>query len=164
MTTINPLKYTSVLREKTPIISSIIAGIIAGICLLGIVMPQTINADFTNNTYASYIAKTSNEAVKKAVKTIKVVITAYSSTPEETDDTPFITASGKHVADGIVANNLLPLGTKIRIPELYGDKVFVVEDRMNARKSDYHVDIWFPSKPLAINFGVKSAEIEVLEN
>jgi 3D (Asp-Asp-Asp) domain-containing protein len=164
MTTINPLKYTSVLREKTPIISSIIAGIIAGICLLGIVMPQTINADFANNTYASYVAKTSNEAVKKAVKTIDVVITAYSSTPEETDDTPFITASGKSVADGIVANNMLPFGTKIRIPELYGDKVFVVEDRMNARKSDYQFDIWFPSHTQAENFGVKKAEIEILES
>ena len=95
---------------------------------------------------------------------IKVVVTAYSSCPEETDDTPFITASGKSVADGVVANNLLPLGTKIRIPELYGDKVFVVEDRMNSKKSDYHVDIWLPSKTLALNFGVKTAEIEILEN
>jgi len=164
MITINPLKYVSVLRAKTPLISSVVAGIIAGVCLLGIVMPRTINADFTNNTYASYIAKTSNEAAKRAIKTIKVVVTAYSSTPEQTDDTPFITASGKYVADGIVANNMLPLGTKIKIPELYGDKIFVIEDRMNARKSDYHIDIWFPSYTQAKNFGVKTAEIEVLES
>lgn len=164
MTIINPLKYITFLIKKTPLISSAIAIIIAGICLLGAFMLQTINADFTDNTYASYIAKASNEAAKKAVKTIKVIVTAYSSTPEQTDDTPFITASGKYVEDGIVANNMLPLGTKIKIPELYGDKIFVVEDRMNQRKSGYHIDIWFPSYMQAKNFGVRTAEIEVLES
>jgi len=143
------LKNNAILREKIPLISSIIAGIIVSICLLGLIMLQTTNADFPDEA---------------AVKTIRVVITAYSSTPEETDDTPFITASGKNVKDGIVANNLLPFGTKIKIPGLYGDKVFVIEDRMNKRKSNYHVDIWFPSKNMAINFGVKTAYIEVLEN
>ena len=32
-----------------------------------------------------------------------VVITGYSSTPDQTDSTPFITASGTYVEDGIVA-------------------------------------------------------------
>lgn len=74
-----------------------------------------------------------------------VVITAYSSTPWETWGDPFITASGTRVRDGIVANNLLPFGTQIRIPELFGEEIFVVEDRMHSRKGYYHVDIWFPS-------------------
>lgn len=95
-------------------------------------------------------------------KTIKMTLTAYSSTVWQTDDTPFTTASGKTVADGIVANNLLPFGTKIRIPDLYGNKVFVVEDRMNYRKSKYHLDIWFPEYAQALNFGAKTASIEVL--
>jgi 3D (Asp-Asp-Asp) domain-containing protein len=99
----------------------------------------------------------------KVTRTFNVVITAYSSTVEETDDTPFITASGSWVRDGIIANNMLPFGTKIRIPELYGDKVFVVEDRMNWRKSNYHVDIWFPSKSEAKEFGAERTYIEVLE-
>src|SRR3989344_4334376 len=64
-----------------------------------------------------------------------VTITAYSSRPEETDSTPFIAASGKRVFDGMVAANWLPLGTKVRIPELYGNKIFVVEDRMHARNA-----------------------------
>ncbi|MBI2036999.1 MAG: hypothetical protein HYT14_01400, partial [Candidatus Liptonbacteria bacterium] len=55
-----------------------------------------------------------------------VTITAYSSTPEETDSTPFITASGTHVRDGVVAANFLPFGTAVKIPELYGDRLFVV--------------------------------------
>lgn len=94
---------------------------------------------------------------------ISVVITAYSSTPEQTDDTPFITASGKTTEDGIIANNYLPFGTKVRVPELYGEKVFVVEDRMNWKKSNYHFDIWFPSYQEAKNFGVKRTVIEILE-
>jgi len=160
----NILRNIVNLREKMPLIGSIIAGMMVGVCLLGIIMPQTTNADFTNNKIASYVAKESNKEVTKVVQKIKVVITAYSSSPEETDDTPFTTASGSEVRDGVIANNMLPIGTKIRIPELYGDKVFTVEDRMNKRKSNYHFDIWFPSKTLAVNFGVKTAEIEVLEN
>ena len=93
---------------------------------------------------------------------IKVLTTAYSSTVWETDDTPFLTASGSYVKDGIVANNLLPFGTKIRIPEVYGDKIFVVEDRMHWSKSPYYVDIWFPSNQEAKNYGVKTTYIEIL--
>jgi 3D (Asp-Asp-Asp) domain-containing protein len=95
---------------------------------------------------------------------IKMVATAYSSTPQETDDEPFITAAGTRTRDGIVANNLLPMGTKIRIPELYGDKIFVVEDRMNSRKGSYQIDIWFPSYWEAKNFGAKLLYVEVLES
>jgi len=103
----------------------------------------------------------SKEQVKKE---IRVVITAYSSSTWETDNEPFVTAAGTLVRDGIVANNYLPIGTKIRIPELYGDKVFVVEDRMNWKKSNYHIDIWFPSYWEAKNFGAKRTYIEVLES
>jgi 3D (Asp-Asp-Asp) domain-containing protein len=100
----------------------------------------------------------------EAVKQIKVVITAYSSTPWETDDSPYLTAAGTWVRDGIIANNYLPFGSKVRIPELYGDRIFVVEDRMNSRIGYYHVDIWFPSYQEALNFGSKRTYIEVLEN
>lgn len=92
-----------------------------------------------------------------------VVITAYSSTIEETDASPFITASGTYVRDGIIAANFLKIGTQVKIPALYGDKIFVVEDRM-APKNHNKVDIWMPSKTAALQFGVKKAEIVVLEN
>jgi len=160
---INIFKNDAILGGKTPLISSILAGIIVGICLLGIIMPQTTSADFANTTNAAYVAKTTN-AAQKAVKTIQVKVTAYSSTPGQTDDTPFITASGKHVADGIIANNMLPFGTKVKIPSLYGDKIFVVQDRMASFKSNYHVDIWMASYAQAKNFGVKTVDIEVLES
>jgi len=98
----------------------------------------------------------------KVVKKLFVVVTAYSSTPWETWDDPFITAAGTKVKEGIVANNYLPFGTKIRMPELFGDKIFIVEDRLNSRKGYYHVDIWFPSYWQAKEFGAKNTYIEVL--
>jgi len=94
---------------------------------------------------------------------IPVVVTAYSSTIMETDDTPFITASGAYVADGIIANNLLPFGTRVQLPDLYPDKIFIVEDRMHERKGPFHVDIWFPSREEALVFGSKLSVMEVLE-
>lgn len=96
-------------------------------------------------------------------QTMNVVLTAYSSSVDETDDTPFITASGKTVRDGIVANNLLKFGDKIRIPEIFGDKIFEVQDRMNQRKESYHFDIWMPSKEQALHFGAQTARIEIID-
>lgn len=90
-----------------------------------------------------------------------VSATAYSSTVDQCDSTPFITASGQSVRDGIIATNFLPFGTKVRIPELYGDKVFEVQDRMNARYYT-RIDIWMPSRGQALYFGVKQVKIEVL--
>jgi len=99
----------------------------------------------------------------KVIKKMKVVITGYSSTIWETDETPELTASGSVVREGIVANNGLSIGTKIKIPELYGDKIFVVEDRMNPRVGPYQVDVWFPDYFQAKNFGAKRTYIEILE-
>jgi 3D (Asp-Asp-Asp) domain-containing protein len=109
------------------------------------------------------ISFTSNPKPKISRK-IKAIITAYSSTPWETDETPYITAAGTKVREGIVANNYLPLGTKIRIPEIFGDKIFVVEDRMHWRKGKYQIDIWFKDYWQAKNFGAKKTYIEILES
>ena len=100
----------------------------------------------------------------KVARTVQVIVTAYSSSVFETDDTPNITAAGTEVRDGIIANNLLPFGTKIRLPELYGDKVFTVEDRMSRKKGYYHFDIWFSSYWGAKNFGAQNTYLEILAN
>ncbi len=94
----------------------------------------------------------------------QAILTAYTSRPEETDDTPFITASGTRTRKGIVANNFLPFGTRIKIPEIYGDKIFVVEDRMHWRKSNNHVDIWFSCLAKARKFGIKEGYIKILKD
>ena len=94
---------------------------------------------------------------------MRVLLTAYSSTPDQTDETPFITASNTGVRDGVVATNILPLGTRLMIPALFGAKIFVVEDRMNERyNGQYVVDIWQPDRASAEIFGVKEAVIIIL--
>jgi 3D (Asp-Asp-Asp) domain-containing protein len=91
-----------------------------------------------------------------------VSMTAYTSRVGECDATPFITADGTHVRDGIIAANFLPFGTKVRIPELFGDKIFEVHDRMNKRHTN-RVDIWMESLADARKFGVRYATIEIVD-
>lgn len=110
---------------------------------------------------AEAAAVPAEQAIQLVEKTLNVWVTAYTSTPEETDDTPFITAWNTEVRDGIVATNLLPFGTKVRIPELFGNKVFTVEDRMHRRKTDF-VDVWMETKTEALEFGINRTHIEVL--
>lgn len=114
---------------------------------------------FQNNT----LSPASSLPEPKIAKKMLVIVTAYSSTVWETDETPNITASGTRTRDGVIANNSLAFGTMVRIPEIYGDKIFLVEDRMNARKNDNHFDVWFPSRVQAKNFGAKTTRIEVLK-
>jgi len=91
-----------------------------------------------------------------------VTVTAYSSTVDQTDADPFITAAGTVVRDGIVATNILPFGTRIKLPELYGERIFVVEDKMHPRNGS-SIDIWFSERWQALDFGVKRTYIEILE-
>ena len=83
------------------------------------------------------------------VVTLTVQASAYTSTPDQTDSTPFITANGDRVYWGGVAANIIdingrniPFGTKIMIPKLFGDQIFTVNDRMNRRYKN-NVDLWF---------------------
>lgn len=98
-----------------------------------------------------------------AKKTLTLNVTAYASVPEETDDTPFVTADGSYVHDGVVATNILPFGTKIMIPSLFGDKIFTVNDRMNKRFMN-NVDVWMNSKAAAVVFGSQTAKVVVLQD
>lgn len=98
-------------------------------------------------------------------KTSYHVITAYTSEIGQTDDTPCITANGFNLCDhnieDTLAANFLPLGTKVRIPDLFGDRIFTIRDRMNARYTN-RLDIWMKSKADAKLFGVKRVKIEIL--
>lgn len=96
-----------------------------------------------------------------------VIATAYSSTVGQTDDTPCITANGFDLCanniEEIIANNGLKFGTKVRIPELYGDRVFTVADRMNARFGQNRIDIWMTSQEKAQDFGVRRVKMEIVK-
>lgn len=100
---------------------------------------------------------------KPALKTFIIDATAYTSRVQECDGSPFITADGSVVRDGIIATNFLPFGTKVRIPSVYGDRVFVVADRMNPRYY-YRVDVWMNDVDAMNQFGLKkNIKLEVVE-
>jgi len=109
----------------------------------------------------AYTSSLENDNPIQNVKTVEVTVTAYSSREGETDSTPFTTAAGTTVRTGVVAANWLPLGTKVRIPEIFGDQVFTVEDRM-ARKHNSRLDVWFPDTSDALRFGVRRTRVEIL--
>lgn len=103
-------------------------------------MPPLLRGKFLNPAYPVVVAQ----------------VSAYNSEPGQTDSTPFLTAWNTEVRDGIVAANGLPFGTVVRIPELFGKKDFVVEDRMNRRydwdRQTPALDIWMADKDEAIQF------------
>jgi 3D (Asp-Asp-Asp) domain-containing protein len=91
---------------------------------------------------------------------VPVTVTGYSSTSDQTDSTPFVTASNTRVRHGVIAlsRDLLREFT-LAAPFSYGDKVelegvgvFTVEDTMNPRFSK-RVDIWFSSRAAARRWG-----------
>lgn len=102
-----------------------------------------------------------DKPIEPAKKILTIPVTAYSSTPGQTSGNPFITASGSHVRDGVVAANFLPIGTKVRFPDYYGNKVFIIEDRMHQRYWQ-KADIWMTSRQLAKDWGVRYTTIEIL--
>jgi 3D (Asp-Asp-Asp) domain-containing protein len=160
--------------------------------LVGMIPVQAVNAQ-TNEIVASNIpyavVNTSTllredfpvAGEREAPRTRSIVATSYSSDPYQTDSTPCLPAMNydlcEHAMNGevnTIAANDLPLGTQVRFPELYGDTVFVVRDRMNRRytgksridfyvaklDADGNVDN-VASKQNAINFGVKRLKMEI---
>ena len=118
-------------------------------------LQQSAPIAFRRPQYAPYCA------YKPGFSYCLTTVTAYSSTAEQTDSSPFITANGKRVQEGVVACNFLTFGTKVKFPDLYGNQVFSVEDRM-ARKNNHKIDIWFSSKDEAKQFGVQRLKVEIL--
>ena len=119
-----------------------------------------------SSTATSTVATTTTPVSPKVKNTSVHVITAYNSEVGQTDNSPCITANGydvcKNGKEDTIAANFLKFGTKVKIPDLFGDRVFVVRDRMNA-KHPSRVDIWMKDRPSAMKFGVRTAKIQVLE-
>ena len=111
------------------------------------------------------VKKVEGQFSGRLTKTRQVVLTAYNSDKAQCDDSPCITANGfnvcKHGIEDTVAANFLPMGTKIRIPALFGDRIFVVRDRM-AKRHQNRVDILMKNYGSAIKFGIKTATIEII--
>jgi 3D (Asp-Asp-Asp) domain-containing protein len=92
-------------------------------------------------------------------KKIYATVYAYNSEVGQTDESPFITANGTRVKDGIIANNCLSFGTRVRIKE----KEYEVQDKMNSRYGCEVFDIWMESKQDAINWGKQYLEINLIK-
>ena len=91
--------------------------------------------------------------------TLAGTLYAYSSTPDQTNGDPFITASGERVRSGIVANNCLPFGTQVE----FNGQFYTVQDRMHSRYGCESFDVWFPSRAEAIQFGKQYTTVTVFE-
>lgn len=90
---------------------------------------------------------------------LHILLTAYSSTPDQTDGNPFVTAAGTQVNRGTLAANFLPIGTQVRI----AGQEFTVLDRLNPRYTGKLIgDKWVPTRQEALQFGVRVVELEIL--
>lgn len=88
-------------------------------------------------------------------------ITSYNPVPEQTDDTPFITASGIDIRETnyqICASNEFPFGTIIRIEGLGACEI---QDRTNKRYK-YRIDWLTMTEDEAMEIGKKNLEIEIV--
>lgn len=91
---------------------------------------------------------------------IPVTVTGYSSTVDQTDDTPFVTASNTRVRRGVIAlsRDLLREFTPAApfafgdLLEIEGVGTFRVEDTM-AERYRQRADIWFSSRVAAQQWG-----------
>ncbi len=129
-----------------------------------LIQPEETNlnqAVFVQNNSISPIVNPFFRPKQEPVKKMYGILTAYSSSIDETWGDPFVTASGQRVRDGVIANNCLPFGTLVEINGMY----FEVLDRKNSRYGCEWFDIWKPSKQQALNFGIKESYINIiLEN
>lgn len=165
------LSYIKISNNKVRIVAIIMFLSFSTNAIAGIVFDKN-----TSSSESVFNLTSLDDAHSEVIyETIEFTATAYSSTSDQTDDSPFITAANTRVRDGVVATNALPLHTKIKIPALFGNKIFVVEDRMNKRygerattlnaenlKDGGRLDIWFPDTSKALKFGIKKVTIQII--
>ncbi len=136
------------MKPKTRAVLLVVIPLVA-LCILGNI-PST----------ETYVRAAEEEPQNVAVETFDAEVTAYTSTEEETDDTPFLTASGDTVGPGTIAcPSRLKFGTIIQIE----NRFFKCNDRMNARyRHTNHFDIWVESKAEAIAWGRKTVQVSII--
>lgn len=84
-------------------------------------------------------------------------ISAYTSCEQDVNTPSNIMANGEKVHVGAVANNLLPLGTRVRI----GGNEYVVKDRTGLH--DFVFDIYMDTLEECNQFGRQYMDVEVLQ-
>lgn len=94
---------------------------------------------------------------------LRVTVVHYSSTRDQTDDSPFVGRCGR-VGPGTVAvsQDLLRRGIDCGTKVLVGGRTYVVRDAMHHRWRK-RVDIWLPSRAAALKAGVhRNVPLEVV--
>ncbi len=139
--------------------------------------PKTQSAVRRPSTISSTV-KTRNQ---QALRTLNVRSTGYNSLSSQTDRTPHVTATGARTRFGIIAVSrdllrTIPYGSRVRLEDMgswsgggrgkysqmLSEMVFVVEDTMHPRKSGT-IDVWFPARRQAIQWGVRRLRVTVLQ-
>lgn len=122
-------------------------------------------ADFLGVSYTAGSVLTrgisTSDEVREPRATKWIVASAYTSEPRQTDGTPYVTANGSFVYDGLIAANGLPFGTLVTLDAFPG-KIFRVDDRMNARYGADRIDIWMTDIKDARQFGMKRMKMEII--
>lgn len=177
---IHNLKLISVKAAKKFIISLLVIFVFDFFFFAAPALASAVDDDLAN-VNADIIIYSENNIINEQIvnyngfpendNTVKIknigfkTLTAYTSDTNQCDASPCITANNfnvcKHGIEDTVAANFLPFGTKIKIPDIFGDRIFIVRDRMNARFQNT-IDIWMKDRSQAIKFGVKVAKIEVV--
>ncbi len=120
-------------------------------------------------------------SAQRAIRTLTVRSTGYNSLSAQTDRTPHVTATGARTRFGIIAVSrdllrTIPYGSRVRLEDMgswsgggrgkydamLSEMVFVVEDTMHPRKSGT-IDVWFPARRQAIQWGVRRLKVTVLQ-
>ena len=90
-----------------------------------------------------------------------MTVTAYTSCPSETDDTPYLTATMDSCRVGIVAGDpdIFPFGTKFIIPGYNRGRACVMLDSGSKIKG-YALDLWMPDKESARKWGRRTVKVK----
>lgn len=132
--------------------------VLISLCLLGYLGYKALEA----KSRVIYIREIINEDIKPPHTMLYATITAYTSSVDETDDDPFVTASGKIVRAGTLAcPSKYGFGTVV---EIQGER-YTCEDRMNKRYRDTNrFDIWTETKKEAYQWGKKELFVKIYLN
>ena len=120
-------------------------------------------------------------AVRRSGPSYMLKSTAYNSHANQTDRTPFITATGARTRFGVIALSRdmlrsVPYGSLVRIEDLgawgsgrgrgtynrlLSGVLFQVEDTMHPRKMRT-VDVWFYSRSQALQWGARQVKLTII--
>ena len=159
-----PMYFSQKKAQKKHLQKSIIATIVFGLLSFHVSLayaeqdPYAIPENWPSDWVAPFADEAKVEAPapvvpeRKVKFTKTVAATAYSSDVHQTDAYPFRPAMAMDFREEVakkgevncIAHNDLRLNTEVKFPELFGDKVFTVCDRMNARYTGKNrVDFYF---------------------